>query len=460
MLPSVSELARLHLDGSRSPTETVEEVLAAIDRLDDRLGAYQVVYADEARQAAAAATGALAAGHRIGPLHGIPFALKDIVDLEGRITTAGSAAWRERVSPSTATIARRLIAAGGVLLGKTKTVEFALGGWGTNQHLGSPRNPWDAEVVRVAGGSSSGSGVAVASGLAPCAIGTDTGGSVRIPAGFCGLVGLKTTEGLLPTDGIVPLSHTLDTPGPMARTVADATLMFDALTGRHPADIDADHRAGRGLYGPTADSLRGLRFGAIADDERALLSPAMATAYDQALARLTDLGADVVVLDTPLRFEQLRDLTFTIVTPEAWHHHGSLFGDPEAPLDEHVRARALDGVGVSATDYVAALSDRRRLRAELLGSMAEAGVDHLVAPTNPDTAPALAEVDEGSTPALFTRAANLLALSALSLPVGLSDDGLPTAIQIVGPGFDEAALLGIGATWEQARGPLPDPPLS
>lgn len=460
MLSSVDELARLHLDGARSPTESLDEVLAAIDRLDGELGAYQVVYADEARRAAAAATEALAAGHRIGPFHGIPFALKDIVDVEGRVTTAGSAAWRDRVSPSTATIARRLVAAGGVLIGKTRTVEFALGGWGTNQRMGTPRNPWDAEAVRVPGGSSSGSGVAVASGMAPCAIGTDTGGSVRIPAAFCGLVGLKTTEGLLPTDGIVPLSHTLDTPGPMARTVADATLMFDVLSGRHPSDVDADHRAGRGLYAPAAESLAGLRFGAIADEERALLSPAMASAYDLALDRLSDLGADVVVLDTPLRFEQLRDLTFTIVTPEAWHHHGALFGDPDAPLDEHVRARGLDGAGVTAAEYVSALLERRRLRVTLLGSMAAAGVDHLVTPTNPDTAPALDEVDEGSTPALFTRAANLLALSALSLPVELSGAGLPTAIQIVGPGFDEARLLRIGATWERARGPLPDPPLS
>ena len=460
MLPNVTDLARSHLDGTRSPIESTDEVLAAIDRLDGELGAYQVVYADDARRVAVAAGDAMAAGHRIGPFHGVPFALKDIVDIEGRVTTAGSAAWQDRISPATATIARRLMAAGGVLLGKTRTVEFALGGWGTNQRMGTPRNPWDGTVARAPGGSSSGSGVAVASGMAPCAIGTDTGGSVRIPAAFCGLVGLKTTEGLLPTEGIVPLSHTLDTPGPMARTVADAALMFDVLTGRNAVDIDEDWRAGRGLYAPPARSLAGLRLGAIDDAERSALSPAITAAYDTALDRLSDLGADIVATETPLRFERLRDLTFTIVTPEAWHHHGALFGDPEAPLDENVRARGLDGAAIPAAAYVAAGLERWRLRGELLDSMATEGIDLLVTPTTPDTSPDLEEVDEGTTPALFTRAANLLALSALSVPVGLSADGLPTAVQFVGRGFDEARLLAVGAVWEQARGPLPDPPVS
>ena len=253
LLPGVNTLARDYDSGRSTPEEAVSELLATIDRLDSTIEAWQALYADDAIDAAVAATKARAAGHRIGPFHGIPFALKDIVDVQGRVTTAGSKAWASRLSPSTALIARRLLAAGGVLLGKTKTVEFALGGWGTNQHMGTPRNPWDAENARVPGGSSSGSGAAVASGMTPCAIGTDTGGSVRLPAALCGIVGLKTTEGLIPTDGIVPLSHTLDTPGPMARSVADATLMFDVLTGRDQSSIDDDWRQGTG--GRTDDYL-------------------------------------------------------------------------------------------------------------------------------------------------------------------------------------------------------------
>ncbi len=460
----MNDLARSFLDGSATPTDAMDQVLDAIDQLDGKLEAWRVVYGDEARRAAEGATSQLATGHRSGPFHGMPFALKDIVDVEGRTTSAGSAALADRVSPATATIARRLVAAGGVLIGKTKTVEFALGGWGTNQHVGTPRNPWDPVTARAPGGSSSGSGVAVASGMAPCAIGTDTGGSVRLPAAFCGIVGLKTTEGLLPTDGIVPLSHTLDTPGPMARSVADAALMFDVLTGRHPAEIDHDWQAGAGLYAPPPTDLRGVRLGAMADHERALVAPNMLAAYDAALDTLADLGADITVVPMPVTYDELKDLAFAIVTPEGWHHHGHLWGDPSAKLDEHVRARAVGGQDVAATAYIAAIQARQRYRAELLTSMAD--LHAFVTPTTPDTAPALATIDEDVTPAQFTRAANYLAQAALSVPVGLAPapDGepadIPAAIQFVGRGFDEAHLLRIGATYEQARGPLPAPPLS
>lgn len=457
MQHSIAKLARHFARGTMTPREVIHDALGRIDRLDGELEAWQVVYADEAREAGAASSALLATGHRSGPFQGIPFALKDIVDLEGRITTAGSAALLDRTPSTTAVIARRLLAAGGILIGKTKTVELALGGWGTNQHLGMPRNPWDRAEVRAPGGSSSGSAVAVASGMVPCAIGTDTGGSVRLPAAFCGLVGLKTTEGLLPTDGIVPLSHTLDTPGPIARTVEDATLMFDVLTGRHPAQIDDDWRRGEGLYRDPPDNLRGMRLGTLADHERALLSTNMIERYDAALDQLDDLGADIQQLPTPMSFEEMKELTFVIVTAEAWHHHGHLFADPEAPLDEHVRARALAGREITAARYIGALRDRRRHRAELLVTMA--GFDAMVTPTTPDTAPTVDEIDESSTPALFTRAANLLAQSALSVPVGLTADGLPAAIQFVGRGFDEASLLRLGAAYERARGPMPLPPI-
>ncbi len=457
MLHDLTDLADQFADGTLSPRDAIDDVLERIERLDPQLEAWQVVYAEEARRAADAASTQLATGHRSGPFHGIGFALKDIVDVEGRVTTAGSAALQNRVPAATALIGQRLIAAGGVLIGKTKTVEFALGGWGTNQHMGMPRNPWDAHDVRAPGGSSSGSGVAVASGMAPCAIGTDTGGSVRLPAAFCGIVGLKTTEGLLPTDGIVPLSHTLDTPGPMARTVADATLMFDVLGGRSPIDIDDDRRHRRGLYQPTRQHMRGVTLGSLAADERAALAPGVADSYDKALGKLSDLGAEIIEFPTPVPYEEMKDLTFVIVTAEAWRHHGHLFGDPEAPLDEHVRGRAVPGRDISAVDYIEALFQRRELQAELLTAME--GIDALVTPTTPDTAPALGSIDEDSTPAHFTRAANLLALSALSVPTGITPDGLPAAVQFVGRGFDEARLLALGATYEAARGALPSPPL-
>ena len=217
-----------------SPVDIVDACLARIAALEPQLNAFVTVYADDAKLAAEAADKAIRAGHGLGPLHGIPVALKDLVDLQGRVTTGGSAVWRDRISPRTATLAKKLIGAGMIVLGKTHTVEFAYGGWGTNQHMGTPRNPWDATTHRTPGGSSSGSGVAVAARMAPCAIGTDTGGSVRMPASWCGITGLKTTIGRISTHGVLPLSHTLDTPGPMTRSVEDCAILLQLLQGVTP----------------------------------------------------------------------------------------------------------------------------------------------------------------------------------------------------------------------------------
>ena len=216
---TVHALSAAIADGSLTSVDIVECCLRRIADYDGKLHAFVEVYGDEARLAAKAADQAIRSGHRLGPLHGIPIALKDIIDMEGRVTTGGSKAWTDRVSPTTATVAQRLINAGMIVIGKTHSVEFAMGGWGTNTHMGTPWNPWDLETARTPGGSSSGSGVAVASGMAPAAIGTDTGGSVRLPASYCGLAGLKTTVERVSLHGVLPLSETLDTPGPMTRAV-------------------------------------------------------------------------------------------------------------------------------------------------------------------------------------------------------------------------------------------------
>lgn len=454
----VDELARAFETGAASPVTAVEDCLAAMERLDGTLGAWQDVYADEALAAAVAADAAIAAGQRIGPFHGIPFALKDIVDVEGRVTTGGSAVWRDRVSPATATIARRLLAAGGVLVGKTKTVEIALGGWGTNQRMGTPWNPWDADVARTPGGSSCGSGVAVSSGMIPCAIGTDTGGSVRLPAAFCGIVGLKTTEGLLPTDGIIPLSHTLDTPGPMTRSVADAALMFDVLTGRSPVDIDDEWRSGRGLYGTIAMPVDRLRFGCLGERERADVDADVLERYDDAVDQLRRQGVDVVPFDPPLPFEEMKVATFVIVTAEAYFHHGAVFEDPDAPVDEDVRARILPGRDISSREYIDAVQRRVRDRAAFLDALS--GLDGFLTPTVTTPPLPLAEADQRSTPAQLTRAGNYLALCGVSVPAGMLAGMLPAALQIMVRGNDEALALRVAAAYERARGPMPEPPLS
>lgn len=456
-LTGVDELARAYRAGTSTSSEAVDACLAAIGRLDPKIEAWQAVYADEARAAAAAADQAIAAGHRIGPFHGVPFALKDLVDLEGRVTTAGSAENRERISPATATIAARLLAAGGILLGKTKTVEFALGGWGTNEHMGTPWNPWDADVKRVPGGSSCGSGAAVASGMAVCAVGTDTGGSVRLPAAFCGLVGLKTTQGQLPIDGIVPLSHTLDTPGPMARSVIDAQIMYDAMAGVDPAAFEADWAEGRGRYRDIRAGVAGLRIAALDDRERGNVEADQLAAYDSALESLAALGALIEPFSAPKPFDEMKDATFVIVTAEAYHHHGHLMADPDTTIDRHVRARMAPGAELSGVAYVAASLERQADQADFFDAFA--GYDALVTPTTPMLAIPVAEADENSTPADFTRAGNYLAMCGTAVPTGVVG-GLPASMQILCRGGAEQLSLRIAAAYEQARGPLPAPALS
>src|SRR3954464_5373008 len=323
-----------------SPVDLVDALLVRIEALEPRLHAFVEVHAGEARLAAEAADKAIRSGHAVGPLHGVPGALKDLVELEGRITMGGSAAHRARRSAVTATIARRMIGQGMIVLGKTHTVEFAYGGWGTNQHLGTPWNPWDLEIARTPGGSSSGSGVAVAAGMAPWAIGTDTGGSVRLPAAFCGLTGIKVTIGRISTYGIIPLSSSLDTPGPMARNVEDAARLFEVLQGPDQLDpltrgiqpVDVTTNLNRGV--------RGLRLARMPAAEREGVSAEMLAAYDASLEVLAGLGAEIVEIDLPFRCEELVAAS-AITNAEAYFFNGHLADDPGAQVGDAVRKRIL-----------------------------------------------------------------------------------------------------------------------
>jgi len=445
MVFSIGELTRHYADGTLTPRDALDQCLTAIEALDPTIGAWQAVYSEEARVVAEAATAAIADGTQKGPFHGIPFALKDIVDVQGKITAAGCAEWTERQSPATATVAQRLIDAGGILVGKTKTVEFAMGGWGTNQRMGTPHNPWDENTARTPGGSSSGSGAAVASGMVPCAIGTDTGGSVRLPAAFCGIVGLKTTEQLLPTDGIVPLSHTLDTPGPMARSVADVAVMYDAMSSE-PSGYDL------------AVGIRELRIGCLPDTERHGLDGAQLEAYDRALSVLEELGAQIEPFEAPKPFEEMKVATFVIVTAEGYFHHRKIMDNPDARVDENVRARFLPGASISSTEYVEAVLQRDVDRKNFYLALQD--FDALVTPTTPMLPLPLNEADEKSTPARFTRAINYLSMCASSIPSGISSEGLPTSLQVACRGFNENLCLQISAAYEAARGALPRPPIS
>jgi aspartyl-tRNA(Asn)/glutamyl-tRNA(Gln) amidotransferase subunit A len=455
---SLAEVAEAYRIGVLTPSEVVEAHLERIGRLDPKTGAYQVVYADEARTAAEAADKAIASGHRIGPFHGIPFGLKDICDLEGRITTGGSMAMKDRVSPMTGTVTRRLIAAGGIVLGKTKTVECAFGGWGTNQRMGTPWNPWDMETHRVPGGSSAGSAAALAAGMAVCAVGTDTGGSVRLPAAFCGLTGLKVTGGRLPTDGILPLSHTLDTPGPLARSVLDALLMFEVMDGREGWAIDRDRDAGAGCYAALGHGVAGLRLGALDECERSLCSAEVLEAYDAALEALRSRGAEIEVFTSPTSYADMADTNGRLISAEAYAHHGPMYEDPNSPVDEDVRPRILAGRGVSAADYIHILQDR--LVAQATYYQAMCGLDAILTPTFTATAVPVIEVDQSVSPGHFTRPINYLGMCGLALPTGLTLDGLPTSMQIAARNGEEALVLRIGAALESAQPSLIRPSLS
>ena len=445
-------IARAYSSGGTTATEVVDALLARIEAHDPKLGAFQVLYTDEARQAAGAADAAMRSGHRVGPFHGIPFALKDIVDVAGRITTGGSKAMIDRVSPSTGTVARRLLSAGGILVGKTKTVEVAMGGWGTNQHMGTPWNPWDLDTHRTPGGSSSGSGVAVAAGLVPCAVGTDTGGSVRTPAAWNGIVGLKTTEGFLPTDGIIPYSHTLDTPGAMVRSVRDAAFMFDVMAGQESGNLARPLEED----GPL-DGIRGLRFGALADHDRELVDEDILALYDAALDQLRSLGAEIDTFVPPISYEAMATANGFIFAAEGYTHHGDLMENPDAPVDEFVRPRILEGRNIKAHEYINAVLTRQEHIAMMLNDIR--GLTGLVLPTLRTAAIPITDVDQGDTPAHLTRPFNYLAMCALSVPMGLTDEGLPGGLQVAVRGGDEALALRIGAAFEQARGPFVRPSL-
>lgn len=448
VLLSARELAQEIAARRLSSVDVVEAFLARIATFDPKLHAFVDVYADDARLAARGAEAAIRAGHSVGPLHGVPIALKDLIELEGRTVTGGSAVWRTRQATKTATLARKLTAQGMIVLGKTHTVEFAMGGWGTNTRLGTPWNPWDLARARTPGGSSSGSGVAVAASLAPWAVGTDTGGSVRLPASWCGLTGLKTTVGRISTHGVLPLSPTLDTPGPMARCVEDAALLYAALQGPDPLDPLTLRLAYTDPLPTLRSGVRGMTFARMPPAERAFASPDVLAAYDRSVAELESLGATIVDVALPFAFADVAAHNMRIMAAESYTLLHTLIDDPTAPLDPDVRPRIAAGRALSARDYLEALAMQSAMKSRYAQAME--GIDALLTPTTMTTAVPLDEVDQTKAPAHYTRFGNFLELCALALPNGADAAGLPTSLQIVCRGAHEATALRIGWAYQDA----------
>ena len=306
-----------------------------IDALDAKLHAFIEVYREDAMRMAEAADLERKARFVRGPLHGLPIAIKDLFHIKGRQTTAGSKSWLGRISTETAVCVQRLLDAGMIPLGKTHLVEFAYGTWGTNKPMGTPWNPWDMKVHRVAGGSSSGSAVAVAAGMAPAALGTDTGGSVRIPAALCGLVGLKPTYGRIPLDGVVPLSKTLDSVGPITRTVEDAALLVAVMAGEPLPVFDE------------AASIEGMRITALSREQFPdFIEPDIVKAYDETIAQLRELGARVVEERIPFDFAALGAKNGRIIGIEGYAVQREYVDDENADVDPGVRQRMLIGKNI------------------------------------------------------------------------------------------------------------------
>jgi len=436
--------------GDYSARELTAAYLDRIDRFDPQLNAFVTVFRDEALQAAESADQQRMAGNVLGTLHGIPFGLKDIIEVEGQPAGWGCHALVERVSPLSATVAERLTASGAILLGKTQSVEFALGGWGTNQHCGTPWNPWDLKTHRVPGGSSSGSGVAVAAGLASAALGTDTGGSVRLPSAFCGLTGLKPTFGRVSNHGVMPLSHSLDTVGPMARCVEDVALIYEVLQGPDAQDQATQYLPAHESTAGIRDGIQSMRLAVLPDSQRKQSSESVNLAYEKTLECAGKLGAEIVIRGLPHPFETYRNLSSVIASAEGYAHCHELIDRQDLPIGDGTRARMLPGKTCSAKEYLEAMNQMELWRREYEKHMR--GIDALLTPTA--TAPAIAveDVDENILPAFYTRATNVLGLCALALPNGQSDDGLPLSLCLHGHAFAEATVLRIGWALEQALG--------
>jgi aspartyl-tRNA(Asn)/glutamyl-tRNA(Gln) amidotransferase subunit A len=441
-------LAEALKKGNLTAAALADEFLRRIATRDQKFKSFLDVYQTDCRQAAAAADAMRKSGYPRGPLHGIPIALKDLLEIEGRRTTAGSQVWRDRVSTQTATVVLKLLAAGMIPLGKTNLVEFALGAWGTNEKMGTPWNPWDPHVHRAPGGSSSGSAVAVAAGLAPAAIGSDTGGSIRIPASQCGLVGLKATIGRVSNHGVVLLSSTLDTLGPITRCVEDAALLFSVLHGPDPADGRTMGIEPTDVLTPLKTGIRGARLAVLPEPALAAVASETRAAFSEALQTFEKLGARIDTIELPLTWAELAVRTGDLIAAEGYAQHRSYIERADLPFDRHVRAR-LCGGKMNAADYMALVTERRSLIVEVDRRLAN--YHALVLPTTPFGARELTSVDPiTSELSQLTRPVNYLDLCALALPCGFDKNAMPLSLQIVGRSCHESVILRIGWAYEQA----------
>jgi aspartyl-tRNA(Asn)/glutamyl-tRNA(Gln) amidotransferase subunit A len=456
---SIEEVGKLFRKRKLSPVELTKLLLARIEQLDPRLNAYISVTAELALGQAKKAEAELFAprgrkGHRDrGPLHGIPISLKDNIHAAGIRTTAGSRILRNFIQLHDAPLVNQLLEAGAILLGKTNMHEFAYGVTSNNPHYGPVHNPWD--LARIPGGSSGGSAAAVAAGLCYGSIGTDTGGSIRIPASLCGIVGLKPTIGRVNTDGTIPLSPHLDCVGPLARTAQDTALLLD------PILVRAKHEPRLSSACKSPSQTQKFKLGLPREFFFDLISADVLEIFHAALHSLCSLGGRIENISMPL-LEETEDAGNQIAWPEAtqYHQQAGWFPARAAEYGEDVRSRLEMGAKVSATAYLEALELRDKFIQQIHLAMSDAGVDALVVPTAPITAPLINEettrINEKDHPTRalllrLNRPANLAGVPAISIPCGFTASGLPVGLQLIGAEADEHLLLCIAQKFEHAH---------
>jgi len=440
-------LAGLIRRGEVRSLDATENYLERIERIDGRVGSYITVAADHARRRASEADEALAHGRILGPLHGLPIALKDNIDTAGIRTTVGSAFFAERVPDRDAEVARRLHEAGAVLLGKVTMHEFAYGATSQNPHHGACRNPWDLD--RIPGGSSGGSGAAVGAGLCAAALGTDTGGSVRIPAALNGVAGLRPTTGRVSNRGVFPITWTFDTVGPLARGVEDAALVLSVLAGHDPEDPGSIDRPVDDLLGTIDDGLDGLRIGVprtfFFDGADADVADRVRDAAE-ALARG---GAAVEEVELP-GAERADETTTRMIRAEAYAIHRMRLDEQPELFGEDVRRRLMLGAEVAGADYAEYRQRARQWRRSL--ELAFRDLDLVLTPAAETTAPRADDAEMIATTRRLTRltyAWTLSGLPALSVPCGFDGAGLPIGLQLAAAPFREATLVRAGAAYQR-----------
>ena len=428
-----------------SPVELTRACLERIEQANPELNAFITVSADNAQAEARAAEQEIQQGKWRGPLHGIPVSLKDLLDTAGVRTTAASAVYLERVPTEDAEVVRRLRAAGAIVLGKTNLHEFAYGGSGLISHFGPARNPWDME--RITGGSSSGSATAVAAGLCFASIGSDTAGSIRLPAAYCGIVGIKPTYGLVPLRGVIPLSWSLDHVGPLARTVRDTAIVLRAIAGYDPRDITSSKVLGED-YAAALDRMPEPMTIGLACNFFDDVDPEIKRTVDTAILQLQQFGR-LTELNLPV------DRDRTVAAAETYAYHAEMVADSADKYQPETLRRIRTGAEITATEYIRKKQELDTMRRRVLDLFKEADV--IVTPTVPIPPPTIEELE--SDPSKLrptelmmlrnTRPFNVLGLPAVSVPCGFTSAGLPVGMQIAGPPGAEATVLRLAYFYEQ-----------